>query len=78
MELGYLKYQSSLIIMDTIKGQDNDEMKRLSTNSNCELVISPHNLTNKFQPLDISINQATEKLISSKFNTWHADRVSKQ
>ena len=33
--------------MDTFKGQDNDEMKRLSTTNNCELAIVPHNLTNK-------------------------------
>ena len=28
-ELGYPEDQRSLIIMDTFKGQDNDEMKRL-------------------------------------------------
>ena len=30
-ELGYLEEQRSLIIMDAFKGQDNDEMKRLSS-----------------------------------------------
>ena len=53
-------------------------MKRLCAKNNCELVIVPHNLTNKFQPLDISINQSAKKLILNKFNTWYADRVSKQ
>ena len=77
-ELGYPEEQWSLIIMDTFKGQDNDEMKRLCAKNNCELVIVPHNLTNKFQPLDISINQSAKKFISHKFNTWYADRVSKQ
>ena len=43
-----------------------------------ELVIVPHNLTNKFQPLDISINQSAKKFISNKFNAWYGDRVSKQ
>ena len=42
------------------------------------MVIVPHNLTNKFQPLDISINQSAKKFISNKFNAWYADRVSKQ
>ena len=64
--------------MDTFKGQDNKEMKRLCAKNNCELVIVPHNLTNKFQPLDISINQSAKKFISNKFNAWYADRVSKQ
>ena len=35
-------------------------------------------LTKKFQPLDISINQKAKKFVSHKFNTWYADRVSKQ
>ena len=76
--LGYPKEQQSLIIMDTFKGQDNDGMKRLYLKNNCELVIVPHNVTNKFQPLDISINQSAKKFISNKFNAWYVDRVSKQ
>ena len=64
--------------MDTFKGQGNEEMKRLCAKNNCELVIVPHNRTNKFQPLNISINQSAKKFISNKFNTWYADRVSKQ
>ena len=64
--------------MDTFKGQDNEKMKRLCTKNNCELVIIPDNLTNKFQPLDITINQSAKKFISDKFNAWYADRISKQ
>ena len=67
--------RSSLIIMNTFKGQGNKEMKWLCAKNNCELVIVPHNLTNKFQPLDISINQSAKKFISNKFNAWYADRV---
>ena len=44
----------------------------------CELVIVPHSLTNKFQPLDISINQKAKTFVSHKFNKWYADRVSQQ
>ena len=58
------------------KGQGSDEMKRLSTNNNFELVTLPHNFTNKFQSLNISVNQAVRKFISKKL--WYADRVSKQ
>ena len=76
--LGYTEEQQSLIIMDTFKGQDNEGIKQLYLNNNCELVIVPHNLTNKFQPLDISINQSAKKFISNKFNAWYVDRVSKQ
>ena len=59
--------------MDTLKGQDNTEIKALCLKIDCKLVIMPHNLTNKFQPLDISINQKAKKFISHKFNTWYVD-----
>ena len=52
-------------------------MKRLRAKKNCELVLVPHNLANKFQPLDININQAAKEFISDKFNAWYANRVSK-
>ena len=39
-ELGYLEDQHSLIIMDTFKGQDNEEMKGVCAKNNCELTRS--------------------------------------
>ena len=47
-ELSYLKEQYSLIVMDTFKCQDNAEVKELCSKNECELVIVPHNSTNKF------------------------------
>ena len=63
--------------MDTFKDQDNADIKKLCLKNDSELVIVPL-LTNKFQPLDISINQKAKKFVSHKFNTWYADRVSEQ
>ena len=51
-ERGYPPEQHSLNIMDTFKGQDNDTLKELCAENNCEIVIVPYNLTNKFQPLE--------------------------
>ena len=56
--------------MDTFRDQGNYEIKLLSTESNCELVIVPYNLTN-FQPFDRSVNQAAQNSI--RFNTWYGD-----
>ena len=64
--------------MDTFKGQDNEEIKSLCFKNNCELVIVPHNLTNKFQSLDLTINQKAKKFVSNQFNKWCAERVSRQ
>ena len=60
--------------MDTFKGQDNDTLKKLSVENNCHVVIVPHNLTNKFQTLDFSVNKAAKSFIQSKYNDWFADQ----
>ena len=64
--------------MNTFKGQDNADIKKLCLKNGPELVIVLHNLTNKFQPLDIFINQKAKKFVSHKFNTWYADRDGEQ
>ena len=38
----------------------------------------PHNLTNKFQPLDLTINQKVKKFISNQFSKWYGERVRRQ
>ena len=38
-------------------------------------VIVPHNLTNKFQLLDLSVYKAAKSFIQSKYNDWFADQV---
>ena len=55
--------QHDFIIIDTFKGQDNDTLKKL-----CDVMIVPHNLTNKFQPLDLSVNKAVKLFIQKKYN----------
>ena len=47
--------QMSLVIMGTFKGQDNFVLMGLCTKYYCEIVIVPNNLTNIFQPSDITI-----------------------
>ena len=69
-ENGYPEEQYALIIMDTFKGQDNDRLRELCYENYCEVVIVPHNLTNKFQPLDISVNKAAKAFIQNMYNEW--------
>ena len=76
--MGYPKEQMLLVIIDTFKGQDNDELRKLCISNNCEVVIVPHNLTNKSQPLDLSVNKAAKAFISEKYNTWMTNEISKQ
>ena len=46
--------------------------------NSCEIVIIPHNLTNGFQPLEISVNKVAKCFTSEKHNYWLANEVSKQ
>ena len=72
------KEQYSLVIIDTFKGQDNDILKELCDKHFRKIVIVPHNLTNKFQPLDISVNKPAKAFISSKHNSWFSKQASSQ
>ena len=53
-------------------------MGKFCAKSSFEIVIISHNLTNKFQSLDISANKAAKSFISDKCNAWLANEVSKQ
>ena len=74
----YPKEQMLLVIMNTFKGQDKDEMRKFWAKNSCEIVIITHNLTNKFQPLDTIVNKAAKFFISDKYNSWFANDVSNQ
>ena len=77
-EKGLPQEHHSLVIMDTFKGQDNDILKEFCSKNRCEVVIVPHNLTNKFQPLDLTVNKATKAFIQNQYNDWFSDQVARQ
>ena len=68
----------SLIILDTFKGQDNDVILDLCQEHFCQVVIVAHNLTNRFRPLDITVNKPTKSFISNKYNEWFCMHFSQK
>ena len=56
--------------------QDN-EVAKLCCKNNCARIIVPHNLFNKFQPLDIT-NKPAKSFINDKYNMWYTEQVAKQ
>ena len=50
----------TLLQQDLFKGQDNDDLRDFCAKNNCGIVIITHNLTNKFQPLDLSVSKAAK------------------
>ena len=77
-ENGYSEKQYALIILDTFKGKDNDRLRELCSENYCEAVIVPHNLINKFQPIDISVNKAEKVFIQNMYNEWFSNEVATQ
>ena len=55
--------KQALINMDTFKRRDNNTLKKLCAENNRDIVIVPQNLTNKFQPMDLSVNKAAKSFI---------------
>ena len=47
--------------------------ENVCTENNCDVVIVPSNLTNKFQPLDLSDNYSFHK-----YNDWFANQIFTQ
>ena len=76
--MGYPDEQMSLTIMDSFKGQDNDTLKDLCEENNYKRKIVPHNLTNKFQLLDVSVNKPAKAFITNKYNDWYSQQVVDQ
>ena len=72
---GFPDEQFSLVIMDTFNGQDNKAIKTLCLEHYCG---SPHNLTHKFQPLDLTVNKSVKSSIQNMYNKWFSDQVAIQ
>ena len=77
-ENGYSEEQYALIITHIFKGQDNSRLRELCSENYCEVVIVPHNFTNKFQPLDISDNKTAKTFFQNMYNKWFSNEVATQ
>ena len=60
-EKEFPKEQHSLGIMDTFKRQDNDILKKICFENRCEIAIVSNNLSNEFQPLNLTINKVIKQ-----------------
>ena len=65
----------TLIIIVTFKGKYN-AIANLRAGNNCAVVIVSNNLTNKFQPLDITVGKPAKWFISEKYNKWFTEQVA--
>ena len=66
-EKRFPKEQCCLIMTDTFEGPDNN-IKNLFSENNCKVAIVSHNLTNKSQPFDTSVNKAAKAFVQTRYN----------
>ena len=75
----YPEEQIGLIMMDAFKGQDYEEITKFYRENNFALIIIiPHTFTNKFQPLDNTLNKPANRFIKGKYKSSCAEQVTSQ
>ena len=77
-ELGLPKDQKSLLIYDVFKGQTTKRYTDFLLENDLVHVYVPANLTHKFQPLDINVNEVVKGFLKDQFQTWYTDEIQKQ
>ena len=76
--LGIGEDQSALLILDVFKGQMKEPVKQKVKENHILFVRVPANMTNIFQPLDLTVNGSFKSLIKSKFTEWSSKEIGKQ
>ena len=77
-ELNLPDDQKALLIFDVFKGQKTQRILDLMVENHSVYVFVPNNLTNEFQPLDLTVNGPSKSFLSGKFQDWYAQQITTQ
>lgn len=69
--------QKVLLTIDVFRGQMTNPVLGLSKENNIISVRVPANMTNKFQPLDLTVSGAAKAFLKRKFTEWYSSQVTK-
>ena len=70
--------QKAILVFDVFKGQKTERVQHLIADNNCVCVFVPANMTNYFQPLDLTVNGPAKQFLKGKFQEWYAREIAKQ
>ena len=70
--------QYALLILDVFKGQMTEPVTKKMEKNHILYVRVPANMTNLFQPLDLTVNGSFKALMKSDFTEWYSKEISKQ
>ena len=77
-ELKLRKNQEWLLISDVFKAHWTDEVKDIIMKNNGKMVAVPNCMTDKFQPLDLTVNRSSKAHLRNKTHTWFGEQVQQQ
>ena len=63
--------------MDVFRGQMTEPVLKKLRENNIFLVQVPANMTNLFQPLDLTVNGAAKALLKRKYTEWYSGEIAK-
>jgi len=72
------KNQPALLILDVFRGQMTSEVTDLLKENNIFFVKIPNNMTDLFQPLDLTVNGYCKSYFKRKFAHWFAQQFDRQ
>ena len=70
--------QVALVIMDVFRGQITDNVISLLRDNNIHNILVPNNMTQLFQPLDLTVNKHCKSYLKQLFTEWYAQQIKNQ
>ena len=64
--------------MDVFRGHNTDSVISLLTDNNIHYVLVPNNMTQLFQPLDLTVNKHCKSYLKRLFSEWYAQQIENQ
>ena len=77
-ELKLPEDQKALLVWDVFRGQMTKIVQSKLLSLNIECVYVPANMTNLFQPLDLTVNRSGKQFMRKEFITYYSNSVKQQ
>ena len=67
--------QSALLIWDVFRGQKTESVIEILKENNIHTEYIPNNMTNYYQPLDLTTNKWAKEFLKTKFSQWYSEQI---
>ena len=67
--------QSAILIWDVFRGQKTESVVNALKESNIHTEYIPNNMTNYYQPLDLTADKWVKEFLKTKFSQWYSEQI---